>query len=621
MCGIAGYIGKKGEVLAKMVETLQHRGPDGRGMEMFSLADQTIALGHTRLSIIDLSEAGAQPMTSADGRYCIVYNGEVYNFRELAARHLHTQTLRSGTDTEVVLELFAKLGINFLEELNGAFAIAIYDKEEGGLRLFRDRAGIKPLYYCETKEGIVFGSEIKALLAYGIEAEVDEYSLQQFFVFKYVPGQRTLLKGIHRLPPGHYLEYHVANKTWRTHRYWSPEEDNSSIRTYREAKEQIRQTMASAIEMRLIADVPVSTFLSGGLDSSIIAAHLRSHPDIHHYCASKTAKDLRKEGSTSDYDHARKLAELWGLNLTEIKIGSDELQLDLIRQTVHFGDDLIADGSQIPSLLIAQEASKSSRVVLTGMGADELFLGYAGHMIALLSLYADKLPGFINRPLTKRFGRMDAGRGKFKAYKRYLQKMGRYYRSPHRFGMYSIVGDYQNGQAITTLEPTASEAVFAKYFAEDADPFKSLKRFELDNFLVKNLNYVDRMSMAHGMESRVPFLDHRMIELAFQLKRSWCLTSRGRPKHILKETFADQVPAHILKRRKAGFGMPLRSLLSQRKRVSALVDIDFFASFNQFSVPHIEQVIERHCTGKEDNASLIYALISYQEWYKSIIRK
>ena len=616
MCGIAGYVNEQWQDDERILESLQHRGPDGRGSLRFEGAGRKVWLGHTRLRIIDLSAQGAQPMSTPDGRLHLAYNGEVYNFEELRPK-LTNKSFQSRTDTEVVLHHFHQHGVKGISALNGAFAMSFYDEKAHQLTLVRDRVGIKPLYYYHHNGHFCFGSEIKALLAAGAPAKMDENQLGRYLVFKYVPGQNTLFEGVKRVPPGHYLTYDVATDKVEVHPYWQPKVDPQvKAQGYRKTQEELEHLMEDATRMRLVADVPIATFLSGGLDSSIIAHFLRDEKAIRHYCAGKDAADLKAEGTTDDYGHAAALAKEWQLPLQKIAIGKEELTPEMLDQVVHFGDDLIADGSQIPSFLITQAAAKDCKVVLTGMGADEIFLGYAGHQLTVLD-QRFHATGVLGKGLARQFKGLDVGKGRFKAIKRYLWKLGRYYDEPeHRFAWYSIVGDYQ--QALATL-PGQEDSVtdFLKpYFTKDRAPFEALGHFERENFLVKNLSYVDRMSMANGLESRVPFLDHRIVELAHSMPRAWKLGNQGKTKKILKDTFASHLPSSIIKRRKAGFGMPLRALFSDRQRVDALLDFEHLESIAPFHLPAIRTAIDHHVAGQEDHSSLLFALIVLLSWHK-----
>jgi len=619
MCGISGYISDKKLDGSKMTSSLTHRGPDHTGEYSENFNNKQIFLGHNRLSIIDLSELGNQPMSTPDGSVKMVFNGEIYNFRELKEKFLKNHPFRSKTDTEVMLYLYEKLGISFVNEMNGDFAIAIFDKKISKLFLIRDRAGVKPLYYYHKGDTFIFGSEIKSIIASGIQPELAEEHLLNYFVFKYTPGNTTLFRNVNRLNPGCYLEYDVNKNTARISSYWSLKKNAQyASLSYSEAQDTFYNLIKDAVNIRLISDVPVGTFLSGGLDSSIIAYFLKGNSSITHYCASKNTADLKKEGTTSDFYYASKLAKDWDLKLSEINIGKDELNLSQVKTTVYYSDDLIADGSQVTSYLITKAAGEKSKVILSGMGADESFLGYAGQMLVLLSSYFDKLPGMVSDPLMHFFRSLNQGKGALLAYRRYVHKIGNYYFYPrqYKYGFYTIVGNFENSCAVYKGNKEVPIQYVSGYFPEGADTFECLHHFEAENFLVKNLHYMDKVSMANSVECRVPFLDHRLMEFAFSIPREYKLSNFFKSKRILKDTFKSNLPDYVLNRRKAGFGMPLRSILSSPEKVNQLLDKSFFSNFAGFSMEGIDRVIENHISGKEDNSSIVYALISFQEWYK-----
>ncbi|HKC68054.1 MAG TPA: asparagine synthase (glutamine-hydrolyzing) [Bacteroidia bacterium] len=619
MCGIAGYISYTKLQDAAMLSCLHHRGPNHEGSYTNTINDKQLFLGHTRLSILDLSSDGNQPMFSDNKQTVIVFNGEIYNFKELKQKHLANQNFHSKTDTEVVLNLYEKLGIDFIKELNGDFAISIFDKQKDKLYIIRDRVGVKPLYYYHVNEQFIFASEIKSILAAGVKTVLNEDEVLNYFVFKYSPQQKTLYKNIFRLPPASYLEYTVSKNTFSIHTYWQIQKNSVYANlSYKDAQDCLFELIKDSSQMRLIADVPVGNFLSGGLDSSIIAYFIKDRKDILHYCARKSESDLKKEGTTSDYYYAEKLANEWSLNFNHIDIGSEEASIDMIRKTIFYSEDLIADGSQIPSYLITKDAAKTSKVILSGMGADELFLGYAGHMLTLISsLYLDKLPNIFSNSMGSLTAKVNQGKGKLLAYRRYIHKIGKYTNYPnYKYALFNIVGDFDNSCSVYKGDRKAAEEMMTGYFPKGKDVFDSLFHFEMENFLVKNLHYTDRMAMANSVECRVPFLDHRIIEFAYSIPRNYKLNATGKFKRILKDTFKTQLPGYIVNRRKAGFGMPLRSIFSNRKTIDALLDRNFFAGFTKFSVENIDKIIENHIEGKEDNSSIIYALISFQEWYK-----
>jgi asparagine synthase (glutamine-hydrolysing) len=618
MCGLLGYISKDKFDYSKLLSTLSHRGPDDEGKYEHFSNNKNILLAHKRLSVLDLSSAGHQPMISNSGETIIIYNGEVYNFLELKSKFFTGTKFKSDTDTEVILRLYEKLGEKFVDKLEGDFALAIYDKRINKLFLYRDRLGVKPIYFFYNNDTFFFASELKPFIATGLQGNLSEEQLMNYFVFKYSPQNFTLFSNIKKLPPGSYVKLSIPGMKIDVQKYWQPKYECVEKIKFEEAKENIYTLLEDAVSKRLISDVPIGTFFSGGVDSSIIAYYLKNNKKITHYTAKKSEKDLKEEGTTSDFSYALKLADEWNLNMKQIDIGSSEANLDLINKTNYYSDDLLADGSQIPSFLIAKEAEKTSTVLLSGMGADEIFLGYGNHLLALISNYFDMSPKLIVNLFLSILKNLKQGRGYFKGYKRFLKKIGKYYNYPsYKYGLYSIVGDFENSHSILNISNDSAIKVFENYFDNANDPFKNIQRFEIENFLVKNLNYLDRMCMANSVEGRVPFMDHKLVEYAIKLPRKFKLNNFGLQKNILKKTFENKLPKEILYRRKAGFGMPLRSIFKDENKVNKLIDFDFINSFSYFNDNHIKKLIINHSKGLEDNSAIIYSIVSFQSWYKT----
>lgn len=616
MCGIAGYVSTTDIDGQAMLASIGHRGPDAFGGFRASVAGQQVFLGHARLSIIDLSSAGHQPMFADGERIALVYNGEIYNFQELRDRHLRGVRLQSRTDTEVALRLYEKLGIDFVHELNGDFAIAILDQRRGKLLLIRDRVGVKPVYFAQRGDRFLFGSEIKSLIAGGLQPRLDAAGLQRFFVFKYTPAADTLFEGVRRLEPGHYLELDIGSGHFDIRRYWDPGFQREAGLDYAEAKSRLRSLIEDATRIRLVADVPVGTFLSGGIDSSIIAGLLRDQAQITHYCARQGEEATQAEGTVSDYAYAQRLAAEWKLSLKAVDLGASTVTREQVHTTCYYGDDLIADSAQVPCYLITRGAAGTSKVFLSGMGADEILLGYPGHQLSLLWKYIQGVP--FGRAVLGMFAGIDQGRGAFKAFRRYLYRLGKYRSYPdYRYGIFNIVGDFETSAAVVKGDREQLVDFLEGYFPQGADPFDCFKRFEFENFLQKNLSYVDRMSMANSVEVRVPYLDHRVVEFAYSLPTHFKLGRFGRTKRVLVDAFSDLLPDYIVRRRKAGFGMPIRSLFGDPAKIRSLLDEDALADVGAFDVDHVRALITSHVEGREDNSSIIYALISFQQWHST----
>ena len=617
MCGIAGYCSTKNLNGVAMLRAIAHRGPDNQSEWSTEIGEATLWMGHSRLSIIDLSVQANQPMWSDDAKVALIYNGELYNFRELKVRFLSDCTFRTTSDTEVLMRLYLKLGLDFVQHLNGDFALAIYDFRTGQIHLIRDRLGVKPLYYLLRNGNLVFASVLEALKISGEPLSLNTEMLMPYLAFKYVPGNNTLWSGAKRLPPAHILTYTIENHTASLSCYWALSE-KQPIESYSKAREQLFALLEDAVQLRLVADVPVGNFLSGGLDSSVIAYFLRNNSQISHYCAVKSADDLRKEGSSSDFYYAERLARDWNLSVKPIPIGSENLDVESIRRTLRFSDDLIADGSQIPSYLITEQAGKYARVILSGMGADELFWGYAGHGLIWLSQRFEQLPKAFAEPLLKYLASLNQGKGMFKPFKRFLYKLGKYQQRPESYNkaLLTLVGDFDNSTSVLNASAEWTLDFMSGYFSNNRPLADQLMQFELDNFLVKNLHYTDRIAMANAMETRVPYLDHRVVELAYSMPPEYKISAFGTTKRVLKDAFRGYVPDYVINRRKAGFGMPLRSIFSRADELDKLFDMEYLSTIAPFNRNEIQQHIKAHLSGQQDNSQLIYALISLQHWHQ-----
>ncbi len=606
MCGIVGFISKDLSTVDcdLALNSLLHRGPDYGNYYRDKIGQEEVYLGHRRLSIIDLSPEGHQPMQ--EGGVTIVFNGEVYNFRELKSAHLGGEQFHSTSDTEVILKLYLKFGRSFVKHLNGDFAIAILDENRRELICFRDRMGVKPFYLYEIDGLLAFASEIKAFKSAGLRLSERADALGKFLVFKYSPRQETLYSEVRRLAPGTMLSVDLQTGRCAEERYWNLRDEVKPFTgSFNEAKRELRERLEAAIKLRLVADVPIANYLSGGLDSSIIAYHLGGE-EFTHYCAVKNQEDLRAEGTTSDGAFAQNLANSWGLNFETIPIGMEQLSIEMIRNAITACDDLIADGSIIPAMLIAKRAGEKHRVVLSGMGADELFLGYNGHFLLKLTQMAESVPGFkgLASPLLQK---VKAGKGPFKAYRRYLQKWGNNLDKDYQVARFSVVGDVDSALSILK-DPPNLESVFGSM---NGDGFAELFEFEMENFLVKNLHYLDGSSMAYALESRVPYLDHEFVTFAAGLPVDFKLDGQLRSKKVLKAAYADVLPKEITKRRKAGFGMPLRSLLSKREVLDALMPYEVLEANPQINMAQLRALEEAHISGKQDQSALLYALMMY----------
>ena len=562
MCGIAGSYqvdtGRPatGDRIHAAVRCIAHRGPDDKGI----YAKGRAVLGHRRLSIIDTSPAGHQPFTDESGRYTIAFNGEVFNFLELRAQlEAQGHQFRSNTDTEVVLRLFALKGPEFLHDLNGFFALAIHDAETDTLFVARDRFGVKPLVWCKTDGRFLFASELRALTALGASREIDPVSLRIYFTHYYIPAPHTIFQGVHKLEPGHAIT--VSEKGLEKTKWYDAEEaaQRTSVPTDHNAR--LRDLMDDAVRIRLIGDVPTGTFLSGGLDSSIVSAIAKRYaPGLRTFSIGYT------DPFYDETPHAELVARHLGTEHTTFTLGTNDLA-DAYAGFLAAIDEPFADQSALPSYVLNQRTRQHVTVALSGDGADEVFGGYRKHQAELrierpgaverLALLGGPLwrmlPRSRNNPITDRIRQLDryARTARSSRTERYLT-----------LAAFDDETDAAKLVPASTDEASYNERRAAMAAAMDRHPgLNGLLWADLFNVLPNDMLYkVDLTSMAHGLEVRTPFLDRRVVEFAFALAPEAKL-KLGSGKHLLRTAFGDLLPGSTLARAKKGFEVPLTPLL------------------------------------------------------------
>ena len=538
MCGIVGLIGVPNprQLVERMTDQLAHRGPDDRGV----WARRGVALGHRRLSILDLSQAGHQPMSYAS--QTIVYNGEIYNFREL--RRELSEAFESDSDTEVLLRLFARQGPACLERLHGMFAFAVWDEARRELFLARDRLGIKPVYYRRLDTGgLAFASEIAPLLALG-RPPIDQSAIRDFFSYKYIPTPKSIYQGIHKLPPAHYLTFSPeGSEEPRIERYWQPE-STSEVVDGDEALERLEPLLAEAVRSHTLSDVPYGVFLSGGIDSATLLANL-DHPRTFTLGFDVRSHD---EGAA-----ARAIAEHRGARHHEESADGVDLEEALEAIPTIYGEPF-ADHGAWPVFLIARAARRHVTVALAGDGGDELFAGYHWY---------DKWPRFRSTPLNRFLSpRVPA----LTATGRSLQRRAAV--GLERYSMFLGPFTPQQKRALLVPELTGEEYddlwYFRRYWREDLPPLKRLQWVDLHTYLVDDmLTKLDRATMAVSLEARPPLLDHRLVELALSLDPR-LLRNERHGKVLLRRHLASRIPPQLMTQRKIGFSMPVRSWVRRR---------------------------------------------------------
>ncbi len=587
MCGIAGMAGVRDSALLDAMLTItRHRGPDDRGTYLssgISSANQ-VALGNNRLKVLDLSSAGHQPMSSPDDAVWVVYNGEIFNFAALREELLADGwSFRSQSDTEVLPLLYLKYGVRMVERLNGIFAFAIWDAREQKLLVARDRMGVKPLYYATVGDRLYFASEVKSLLlAPELRPEIDPAALSEFLTLLYVPNPGTMFRNILKLPPGCLLTWQDGKMA--IDRYWDGSGRLPRIRcNEQELREQCRAVLEDAVRRQLVSDVPIGFFLSGGLDSSALvacAAKVHNGP-LRCYTIAFQKEHARMEQSGDDRSYARLVAERFGAEWHELVVAPDVTSL--LPKVIWHLDDPIADPAAIATYLICREAKASSTVLLSGQGADELFGGYRVHLIEKLGRRLRLLPAQLREKLipallqsVSRYSARMPGLspGLIMAASRFSGKVLRTSGlgpQDQYIGMRSYLDTVDlnsllNPEAFAASRPP--DLMLRKHFSAAAslDFLDQLLYVDQQTFLPDlNLAYTDKLSMAASIEARVPFLDHVVIDFMRQVPPEFKLHGYTQ-KYILKRAMEDVLPQKVISRRKAGFGLPVRSWLQNELR-------------------------------------------------------
>ncbi len=557
MCGINGFYSQKRffkeEQLAEMTDALTHRGPEASGQ----FWDGMCGLGHRRLKILDLSTHANQPMHSNNGRFVVVFNGEIYNYKELA-KQLEV-SLRTHSDTEVLLELFAKEHYRFVYRLNGMFAIAIYDKETQELFLFRDRVGIKPIYYYYDHENFAFASELKALLTLPqIPKELNHEAVSDFLHLGYVPHPKSIYKNIFKMPAGSWLR--ISAEGIYQEKYWDLTEKIYDKATQKkltllnqegEAKKHLQKLLRSAVDYRLISDVPLGVFLSGGIDSSLVAALATEASSS----SVRTFSIRFQENKFNEAEYAQKVASHLNTSHQEFTVSLADAQ-KLIPHLGEMYDEPFADSSAIPTYMVSQLAKQSVTVALGGDGGDELFFGYGMYQWAKrLAMGGYKT---LRKPLAGALGVMKADR-----YQK-ARLMFNYPSEPeiasHIFSQEQQFFDRKT-LSLLLLQPSMGRAYQTPPLKRTLNPMEKQALFDLDFYLPDDLLVkVDRASMQHALELRVPLLDHRIVEFALNLNPELKFKN-GETKYLLKQVLYDYLPKALFDRPKQGFSIPLSNWL------------------------------------------------------------
>lgn len=626
MCGICGFVSKQNitrEQLKIMNDTMIHRGPDDSGEEIYPIRNgYQVGLAQRRLSIMDLSPLGHQPMHSANGRISVVYNGEIYNFQEMK-EELKDYPFRSTCDTEVIIAAYLKWGIDCISRLNGMFAICIFDREDDTVYLVRDRIGKKPLYYELSDGNLIFGSELKPLMAReGFQKRIRKDVLSRYLFQQYINAPDSIFEQVYKLEPGGILQFHYGEvKTWK---YWDiknvyHEMRKNSVTDYEQAKSELKALLQKAVKSRMIADVPLGAFLSGGYDSSLMTAMAQE-------ASSEPVKTFSigfHEERYNEAGYARAVAEHLGTKHTELII--DEAKMfKLVESIPKYYDEPFADSSQIATMLVSKLAREQVTVALSGDGGDEFFCGYNIYENVRQAQRLDVLGGMVhgicNLPGLKQAGlegklpfrvRVIAGnRGK---------------ESKTQFGAGNYVTRAQK-MVLGEGQPCHFE-IESEYGVSDWQIRRML--LDMDTYLPGDiLCKVDRASMKYSLEARCPILDKEVMEYSFRMDHS-LKYDKGNKKRILKDIAYDYIKRELLDRPKVGFGVPMDQWLRGplREQLTDMCSREYLKKQGIFDADFTADMIEGYmktgdkgpATG-ENYSKLTWSFFTFQQWYQTYMK-
>jgi asparagine synthase (glutamine-hydrolysing) len=620
MCGIAGFILTRRvpdaeSQLRAMADSIRHRGPDGEGLFLDGTGDGTslVGLAHRRLAIIDLA-TGTQPMVHQSAGVTLIYNGEIYNF-DLLRLELEAlgHRFRTKSDTEVLLNAYVEWGPQCVARLRGMFAFALWDHPRGRLMLARDQFGKKPLYIHESRERLLFGSEIKALLAFGdLHPALDRSSVADYLFYRYVPAPHTLFVGIRKLMPGSYALWEQGRLTERS--YYTPPYglSPSDDRQIDDPLYAFAQELDTAVKIRMVSDVPYGAFLSGGLDSSAIVALMSRH----------SAKPINtfsigfREARYSELDYARMVAQQFRTHHTELLVSAEDLMQHLPKLIDH-GDAPVGEASNIPIYLLSREAAKSVKMVLTGEGSDELLGGYPKHSAErFVALYQGLVPAFVHRAVVEPL--INLLPYKYRRLKIMMATIG--LRDPHE-----RMPRWMGAMSLDERNRLLGAGVLQR--APDPRPFlwssqrSALQRvlyFDQTSWLPDNLlERGDRITMAASIEARMPFMDTELAALAARLPDSWRIKGLTQ-KYILRRMMAEVLPKAILSRPKVGFRVPINEWFRGPMRSFVRDHVMGPASLARqlFNGREVERVLNEHECGRQNHEKLIWTLVNLELFQK-----
>jgi asparagine synthase (glutamine-hydrolysing) len=611
MCGIVGLASTQASAdtvwLTQACEVLRHRGPDG-GRQWWS-EDLRVGLGHRRLAVIDLSAQADQPMQDAAGNCTIVFNGEIYNFGDLRAQ-LESMgwQFRSSSDTEVVLAAYMQWGASFVARLNGMFAFALHDRRSQTLLLARDRVGEKPLYYTHGRQGLRFGSELKALMADpALPRRLDPLALDCFLSMGFVPGGRSILEGVHKLPPAHALSFDLRSAELKTWRYWQlPGEEPGAEASDTELLDELERLLVDSVRRQLVADVPVGVLLSGGVDSSIVTAlACRAKRDVNTFTIR-----FPDSGHHDETEHARLIARHFGTN--HVELVAEPSSVSLLPLLAAQFDEPVNDSSMIPTYLVTRLVRSHCTVALGGDGGDELFGGYT-HFDRLLKLH--KRFGRVPRPLRDAAAAL-AGRALPTGFRgrNWLQALGTDF--DHEVPLIACYFDQRDRRALLGVRSATgfAETLLRDLTPQATDLLQRATRMDFLTYLPEDiLVKADRTSMLNSLELRAPMLDYRLVEFAFTRVPSRLKATAEARKILPKRLVERLLPPEFDRRRKQGFSIPLARWLASGSWLEFFKQVLLDPQQRLFSHQAVESLFEGQARGRS-NGERLFGLVMFELW-------
>ncbi len=615
MCGIAGYFSPEGRFKKQDLETLTnslaHRGPDAAGY----FYENAIGLGHRRLSIIDLSEAANQPFFSRNQRFVLIFNGEIYNYKEVEAAIKKEDKIfqpKTTSDTEIITEAFSVWGIDFIHKLNGMFTIAVYDREEKSLFLFRDRMGIKPVYYHYDGTNFAFASEVKALTKIGIDKTIDLNALKDYLFLEYVPGEQTIFKNIKKLSAGYFLK--ISAQGFEKKQYYDIAEKYRETKAGSEEsyKQDFLEQLKKSVKYQSLSDVPIGAFLSGGTDSSLICSVFQEQ-NIQPVNTFTIGFDVKEFDETA---YAGKVAEILKTNHRLTSVGEKEA-LEIAEHVCDFYDQPFAAPSTIPSYIVCKKAREHVTVALSGDGGDELFMGYGYYN---WQQRIEKISAFGGYPARKLVASMlglldnqSKRAARIFDYADYSSIwLHTWSQEQYMFSENEISSLFREEYKHSTLS-----ADWEKISAMKIHPFEKIALFDIKNYLADNLLYkMDIASMASSLEVRVPYLDHNLVEHAINIPLEYKIKGKEQ-KYLMKKSLQNYLPDDLVYRKKWGFPAPIGNWLQTELSfmIDKYLDEKELNKHGLFNYSFVKNLVAKFRSGETFHYKRIWTLIVFQMWF------